>query len=227
MYPAYAAAVHLFKVTITAALTIAHPPAHYTVHAGDSLSAIAASQCHAPADWTGIYAVNRRAIGRNPDLIRVGTELRISCSGPPAITRLAAGYRPGGSRYAAADRDGDGDYDGDRGAYRAYRAYRSHGYRYHGYRYHVYHRYHRYGGYYGGTSSYERCVIARESGGRSQVMNSTGHYGLYQFSYSTWVAYGGRGADFGHASAAEQRRVFRNAMATPGGRANWSPYDGC
>ncbi len=214
MYPAHAAAVHLFKVTITAALTIAHPPAHYTVHAGDSLSAIAASQCHAPADWTGIYAVNRRAIGRNPDLIRVGTDLRISCSGPPAITRLAASYRYGSRGYAAVGRDGDGDYDGDRGDHRAYRS-------------HVYHRYHRYGGYYGGTSSYERCVIARESGGRSQVMNSTGHYGLYQFSYSTWVTYGGRGADFGHASVAEQRRVFRNAMATPGGRANWSPYDGC
>jgi hypothetical protein len=32
---------------------------------------------------------------------------------------------------------------------------------------------------------------------------------------------------FGNASAAEQTQVFNNAMATPGGAANWSPYDGC
>jgi hypothetical protein len=57
-------------------------------------------------------------------------------------------------------------------------------------------------------------------------MNSSGHYGLYQFSASTWAAYGGNPADFGHASAAEQNQVFANAMAA-GGQSNWSPYDGC
>jgi hypothetical protein len=79
----------------------------------------------------------------------------------------------------------------------------------------------------GGYSGFQQCVITRESGGNAQVMNSTGHYGLYQFSYSTWVAYGGSGADFGHASVAEQNQVFSNAMATPGGANNWAPYDGC
>jgi len=57
-------------------------------------------------------------------------------------------------------------------------------------------------------------------------MNSTGHYGLYQFSASTWAAYGGSPADFGDASVAEQNRVFANALAA-GGQSNWSPYDGC
>lgn len=75
-------------------------------------------------------------------------------------------------------------------------------------------------------SGFQQCVISRESGGRSQVMNSSGHYGLYQFSASTWEAYGGSAADFGHASVAEQNRVFANAMAQ-GGESNWSPYDGC
>jgi LysM repeat protein len=74
--------------------------------------------------------------------------------------------------------------------------------------------------------SFGSCVIARESGGNSQVMNSSGHYGLYQFSESTWVAYGGSAADFGHASAAEQNQVFANAIAR-GGQSNWSAYDGC
>jgi LysM repeat protein len=85
------------------------------------------------------------------------------------------------------------------------------------------------GGTYSGGSpggSFGSCVIARESGGNSQVMNSSGHYGLYQFSESTWVAYGGSAADFGHASAGEQNQVFANAIAR-GGQSNWSAYDGC
>jgi LysM repeat protein len=78
----------------------------------------------------------------------------------------------------------------------------------------------------GSTSAFQACVIARESGGNPQVMNASGHYGLYQFSASTWAAYGGNPADFGHASVAEQNQVFANAMAA-GGESNWAPYDGC
>ena len=78
----------------------------------------------------------------------------------------------------------------------------------------------------GGTSSFQACVIAAESGGNSQVMNSSGHYGLYQFSSSTWAEYGGNPADFGDASVAEQNQVFDNAIAA-GGASNWSLYDGC
>jgi LysM repeat protein len=78
-----------------------------------------------------------------------------------------------------------------------------------------------------GTTSFQECVIAAESGGNAQIMNSSGHYGLYQFSYSTWVEYGGDPAEFGHATVAEQNQVFENAMATPGGEDNWAPYDGC
>ena len=74
--------------------------------------------------------------------------------------------------------------------------------------------------------SFAQCVIARESGGQTQVMNWTGHYGLYQFSSSTWAAYGGSPADFGHASVSEQNQVFNNAVAS-GGQSNWSAYDGC
>jgi hypothetical protein len=80
------------------------------------------------------------------------------------------------------------------------------------------------GGIPGGA--FGQCVVARESGGNAQVMNSTGHYGLYQFSASTWAAYGGSPADFGHASVAQQNQVFANALAA-GGQSNWSPYDGC
>lgn len=78
----------------------------------------------------------------------------------------------------------------------------------------------------GSYGSFQACVIARESGGNPQVMNASGHYGLYQFSAGTWAAYGGNPADFGHASVAEQNQVFANAMAA-GGQSNWAPYDGC
>ena len=57
-------------------------------------------------------------------------------------------------------------------------------------------------------------------------MNATGHWGLYQFAESTWEAYGGAAADFGHAGVAEQNQVFANALAQ-GGESNWAPYDGC
>ena len=79
---------------------------------------------------------------------------------------------------------------------------------------------------YSGSGSFQSCVIARESGGSSQVMNASGHYGLYQFSASTWAAYGGSPSSFGHASVAQQNQVFNNAIAA-GGRSNWAPYDGC
>jgi LysM repeat protein len=78
----------------------------------------------------------------------------------------------------------------------------------------------------GSSGSFQSCVIAAESGGNAQVMNSSGHYGLYQFSASTWAAYGGNPADFGNASVAEQNQVFDNAIAA-GGQSNWAPYDGC
>jgi LysM repeat protein len=79
---------------------------------------------------------------------------------------------------------------------------------------------------YSGDGGFASCVIAAESGGNSQVMNSSGHYGLYQFSASTWEEYGGSAGDFGHASVAEQNQVFNNALAA-GGQSNWSAYDGC
>lgn len=76
------------------------------------------------------------------------------------------------------------------------------------------------------SSGFEQCVISRESGGNPDATNASGHWGLFQFSASTWSAYGGNPADFGSASAGEQQQVFNHAMAA-GGASNWAPYDGC
>jgi hypothetical protein len=79
---------------------------------------------------------------------------------------------------------------------------------------------------YTGSGGFQACVIARESGGNSQVMNASGHYGLYQFAAGTWAAAGGNPADFGHASVAEQNQVFASAYAKWGTQP-WGPSDGC
>lgn len=203
-----------------------------TVHPGDTLSALAAQHCSGNAsDWTGIYHANANVIGADPNLIVPGQRLMISCkhADPPGYTPSGqpAGHPSSGGKiwgvtYGYPNYCGDGDGDGwDRpcgnqqqqqgtapvasSAITAGPAQVSTA----------------------GDSSFQACVISRESGGNSQIWNASGHYGLYQFSASTWAAYGGNPADFGHASAAEQTQVFDNAMATAGGAGNWAPYDGC
>ena len=180
----------------------------YTVTSGDYLSKISQARCGNPDDWTGIYNASKSVIGGDPDLILPGQKLTLDCSQEP-VTVLAVHHNaPRVAPVVNSDND-----DSDSGTYSAHSSSSPSG---------------SYGsvnpGSYGGFQS---CVIARESGGNSQVMNSSQHYGLYQFSYSTWVAYGGNPGDFGHASVSEQNQVFGNAMATPGGASNWSPYDGC
>ena len=76
------------------------------------------------------------------------------------------------------------------------------------------------------SNAMQACIIARESGGNAQVMNSTGHYGLYQFSESTWIAAGGSQALFGNASASYQTSIFWAAVKL-WGYTPWTPYDGC
>jgi len=77
-----------------------------------------------------------------------------------------------------------------------------------------------------GMGGFQACVIRAESGGNSQIWNASGHYGLYQFSASTWAGHGGNPADFGRASAAEQTQVFWNTVHDDG-TSDWAPYDGC
>jgi hypothetical protein len=203
--------------------------------------------CGTPADWPGIW----HATGgiQNPNMVPVGLTVTIACTSagggydPPAPRHArTASYASGGDpsdghggAFCKPDCWGDGDGDGfdlshppgqggggnpgyQSATRRVYSGARSH-------------RSYSSSGSYGNSSpsnysGFQACVIARESGGNSQVMNGSGHYGLYQFSSGTWQAYGGSASTFGHASVSEQNRVFGNAMAQ-GGQSNWSPYDGC
>lgn len=82
------------------------------------------------------------------------------------------------------------------------------------------------GGGYSVSSSFQACVITRESGGNADVWNASGHWGLYQFSAGTWAAAGGDPGLFGNASAAYQTEVFWKAYAL-WGTSPWEPSDGC
>ena len=175
-------------------------PASYTIRSGDSLSAIAGKVYHKQDAWPVLYWANRSQI-RWANIIGEGQVLNVPAMpakipAAPWLLGPAPAPAPAPAPVAAP------------APVQATSAVSG-------------------GSYSGGaSSSFEACVIARESGGNSQVMNASGHYGLYQFSESTWVAYGGSAASFGHASAAEQHQVFSNAVAR-GGQSNWSPYDGC
>jgi hypothetical protein len=177
-------------------------PARYTVRSGDSLSAIAGKIYHKQNAWTVLYWANRGTI-HWANIISEGQVLKV----PALPAKIPAAPSQLGPAPAPAPAPAAAPAAVSSSTYAPARATAS-------------------GSYSGASGSYQACVIARESGGNSQVMNSSGHYGLYQFSASTWQAYGGSASDFGHASVSEQNRVFNNAMAQ-GGQSNWSPYDGC
>jgi hypothetical protein len=177
--------------------------ARYTVRSGDTLSAIALRVYHDPGAWPVLYWANRNQV-RWANSIQVGEVLTV----PARPSTLPAAPRQLGPTHAHVARPTVIEQDAGQPASSATPAPA------------------RAAASYSGDSSFQECVITRESGGNSQVMNSTGHYGLYQFSASTWAAYGGSPAEFGHASVAEQNRVFDNAIAA-GGEFNWAPYDGC
>ena len=202
----------LASVTKPAAKKAAAAGEKYTVKSGDTLSAIAGHFYHSTKFWPAIYWANHTQV-RYADDIQAGQVLTVPVkpsSVPAAPSVLAPAPAPvrtpvveTQSAPAAAAQDVTVETTPVESAPAASTAVST-----------------------AGDSSFQQCVINAESGGNSQVMNSSGHYGLYQFSASTWAAYGGNPADFGDASVSEQNQVFDNAIAA-GGESNWAPYDGC
>jgi LysM repeat protein len=176
----------------------------YTVRSGDSLSAIAGRVYHNPDAWPVLYWANHSQI-RWANVINAGQVLKVPAK-PAKIPSAPAQLGPA-APVPTLTAPAPAETTVATPAYVPAASTSS---------------------YSGGTpgGSFGQCVVARESGGNSQVMNSSGHYGLYQFSEPTWVAYGGSAGSFGNASVAEQNQVFANAIAQ-GGQSNWSAYDGC
>jgi LysM repeat protein len=178
-------------------------PAKYVVQSGDTLASIAQQLYHSSAYWTVLYWANHGAI-KYANQIQEGQALTVPAKpakAPAAPKELTPAPAP------EASTAGSGVSSAPSAAVATVPVQTD-------------------STYSGSSGSFQACVIAAESGGNPQVMNSSGHYGLYQFSASTWAEYGGNPADFGDASVAEQNQVFENAMAA-GGESNWAPYDGC
>jgi LysM repeat protein len=174
--------------------------ATYTVRSGDSLSSIAGKVYHKQNAWPVLYWANRDKV-HWANVVSTGQVLKVPAL-PAKLPGAPGQLGPAASAPVAATASA---------ATASARVQATAAVS---------------GGSYSGGGGFQSCVIARESGGNSQVMNSSGHYGLYQFSASTWEAYGGSAGDFGSASVAEQNQVFNNAIAQ-GGQSNWSAYDGC
>src|ERR1700722_17696082 len=197
------AAIHPIAQKPATAPKTAGRPAKYTVRAGDTLSTIAGKVYHDPGAWPVLYWANRDKI-RWANSVDAGQVLTVPVKAariPAAPARRGAAPAPGVQASA-----GQGATPPQPSAAVAEPAQSA--------------------STYSGSGSFQECVISSESGGNSQVMNSSGHYGLYQFSASTSAAYGGNPAEFGNASVSEQNQVFDNAIAA-GGQSNWSAYDGC
>jgi LysM repeat protein len=190
----------------TAHKAAASRPAKYTVRSGDTLSAIAGKVYHDPGAWPVLYWANRDKI-RWANGIEAGQVLTVPVKPariPAAPSQLGPAPAPAPvPAQASTEQAATVPQSSAEVAEPAQSA-----------------------STYTGSGSFQECVISSESGGNSQVMNSSGHYGLYQFSSSTWAEYGGNPAEFGDASVAEQNQVFDNAIAA-GGQSNWSAYDGC
>jgi LysM repeat protein len=175
-------------------------PVSYKVRSGDTLSAIAGRFYHNPDAWPVIYNGNRKKI-RWANEITPGEVLSIPAKPahiPAAPKQLSPHTTSYVPRHAAATVPSpQAPVQTD--------------------------------GYYSGTypgGAFGACVVERESGGDPNIWNASGHYGLYQFSESTWIAYGGAASEFGDATVAEQNAVFATALAE-GGEDNWAPYDDC
>ena len=205
------AALRPVAATTATATATAAKTATYKVRSGDSLAKIAGKVYHEPKAWPVLYYANRGKVRWAND-ISVGQVLRVPAkpahipAAPKALGPSAPAPAPATSEQSAAVYPAAGTAAPYPTAGTAAPAQSA--------------------ATYNGSGSFQSCVIARESGGNSQVVNATGHYGLYQFSASTWAAYGGNPAAFGNASVSEQNAVFNNAIAA-GGQSNWSAYDGC
>jgi hypothetical protein len=178
-------------------------PAMYVVRSGDTLASIA-EHLYAGADyWPVLYKANTATV-KDPSQLQVGQALAVPAK-PAKIPSVPAQAAPAASTVSTqSSSQASSSQSVSSGTSTSTSASSGTG----------------------SSSSFQACVIARESGGNAQVMSAAGYYGLYQFSASTWAAYGGNPADFGHASVAEQNQVFDNAIAA-GGASNWSQYDGC
>jgi LysM repeat protein len=201
--PVPAAAKLLMAITISLHPAAHNLPASYTVHQGDTLSAIAASTYGNSADWPAVWWANRTEV-RNPNVLLVGQRLHLPASGhvTPSMASAAQAAIPAPPPPAPVPASDPGSAapvstvqsDPSAAAPVSAPAPASSG---------------------GVNWS---AIASCESGGNWSINTGNGFYGGLQFTQQTWLAYGGGqyASSANLASESQQIAVAQNVLAGQG-----------
>jgi LysM repeat protein len=197
--PVPSAAKLLIAITISLHPAAHAIPASYTVHQGDTLSAIAARTYGSSADWPAVWWANRNQVS-NPNLLLVGQRIRLPASGhvTASMARAAQAAIPAAQPPAqAADPGPVSTVQSDPSAAAPVSAPAP-------------------------ASSSDgvnwNAIAACESGGNWSIDTGNGFYGGLQFTQQTWLGYGGGqyAASANQASESQQIAVAQRVLAGQG-----------
>jgi LysM repeat protein len=198
--PASVVAKIMMAVTISLHPAAHHIPAGYTVHQGDTLSAIAAHNYGNSADWPAVWWANRHQV-RNPNVLLVGERLRLPASGhvTAAMARAAQAAIPAPPPPSPASTTpvsySQPDPSTAAPVYSSSSAPAPSS---------------------GGVNW--NAIAACESGGNWGISTGNGFYGGLQFTQQTWLGYGGGqyASSANLASPSEQISVAQRVLAGQG-----------
>ena len=198
--PASVVAKIMMAVTISLHPAAHHIPASYTVHQGDTLSAIAAHNYGNSADWPAVWWANRHQV-RNPNVLLVGQRLRLPASGhvTAAIAHAAQAAIPAPPPPSPAPAPTTSvsysQPDPSTAAPVSSAAPAS-----------------------SGSGVNWNAIAACESGGDWSISTGNGFYGGLQFTQQTWLGYGGGqyAASANLATPSEQIAVAQRVLAGQG-----------
>jgi LysM repeat protein len=200
--PVPSAAKLLIAVTISLHPAAHAIPASYTVHQGDTLSAIAARTYGSSADWPAVWWANRNQVS-NPNLLLVGQRIRLPASGhvTASMAKAAQAAIPAAQPPAPAADPlpaapvSTVQSDPSAAAPVSAPAPASSS---------------------GGVNW--NAIAACESGGNWSIDTGNGFYGGLQFTQQTWLAYGGGqyAASPNQASESQQIAVAQQVLAGQG-----------
>jgi LysM repeat protein len=200
--PASIVAKVLMVVTISLHPAAHQAPASYTVHPGDTLSAIAAHKYGSAADWPAVWWVNRHQVS-NPNVLLVGQRLRLPASGHVTAAMAGAAQAaipapapaPAPADPAPTTSTGYSQSAPSTAApvYRSAPASSSSGVNW-------------------------NAIAACESGGNWSISTGNGFYGGLQFTQQTWLGNGGGqyASSANLASPSQQIAVAQRVLATQG-----------
>lgn len=178
----------------------AETASHYTVKSGDTLSGIAQANLGSAGKYECLAAANDI---ENPNLIYVGQDLVLDCSTGEISQQPENTSVSDPPASSTASDSSATTQDSPSSSYGTSSAHVSTG----------------------AMSSYEQCVISRESGGNAAAVNpESGAGGLFQFLPQTWegLGYSGLPED---APVSEQEQAF-NTLYAESGSSPWET-DGC